>query len=369
MIYMVTKFSLFSGSFSDKISSIPDLSLSVFDNSRTLYVVELLTDTDQTLKDITEALVNLNAGIISPQILPPSELSVAIPALENKISTHGFTLETTSPMKVYNLPFSFAIQDGILDLLVHFHGYNPLSGFDLWQWIDLPFFVGNEIVKVEDTAKFIAVENQFDRVIVPQDMTKCPKLKVAESSFICPHAPIMKKSNGICLADLFRENKVDSCKLVPTKNVTDWFSSVKETFYVFFSQPTRVHKSCSKKHSFNEKIYPSGIHVLDNTDECSLHTDQFFLHAKPHLANHSIVLHNVTFSLKEVFEAKSRQNFSTPAPEIELLDYAIHSPSLEIFQWILTVIILIIIVSVVSFLSYLYFVTTPMKTSLVEGPV
>ena len=73
---------------------------------------------------------------------------------------------------------------------------------------------------------------------------------------------------------------------------------------------------------------------MDNTDECSLHTDQFFLHAKPHLANHSIVLHNVTFSLKEVFEVKSRQNFSTPAPEIELLDYAIHSPSLEIFQWI-----------------------------------
>ena len=335
--------------------NVHDMTESVYDNSRTLAISAVITETTDVVRRISKAVIHLNSGILSPEILPVEDVDELLPALKNQIHNEGYSLETTETIQVYSQPFSFMIENGILDLFIHFKAFNPLRLFSLWQYIDLPFFVDEEPVRITDSHRFLAFNEETENVMVLENLNDCYELRSDQRHFICPKTPIMKKYEDLCLPSLFTSGNLQNCAVEKTQNLASWFVSLIGSIAVFLPEPTTLIKTCRDGPTTTETV-SAGVQFLNHSASCAVHSDHFWLPSQPQLVNHSIALHSVSLnidSLPEIFsENKPLQNSTEfPALEIPPESSSIH----EVSQTIFITVTFMLVVSIIGFILYLTF--------------
>lgn len=335
--------------------NVHDLTESVYDNSRTLAISAVITETTDVVRRISKAVIHLNSGIISPEILPVEDVDVLLPALKNQIHNEGYSLEPTETIQVYSQPFSFMIENGILDLFIHFKAFNPFQLFSLWQYIDLPFFVDEEPVRITDPHRFLAVNEETEMVMVLQNLDDCDELRSAQRELLCPKTPILKNYEDLCLPSLFTSGNLKNCAFEKTQRLASWFVSLIGSIAVFLPETTTLIKTCRGGPTTTENV-SAGVHFLNHSASCAVHSDHFWLPSQPQLVNHSIALHSVRLkfeSLPEIVSEKQPLQNSTEFPALEMTpeNSSIH----EVSQTIFITITFMLVVSIIGFILFLTF--------------
>lgn len=330
-------------------------------------IVEALSETTNVVEKIVVAIVNLNSGIISPELLPITDVKVMLPSLQNKIANQGYTLETTQPLQVYQLPFSFVIQNGVLELFIHLLAFNPFQRFSLWQYIQLPFFVNNDLVQVNDKHKFIAINEETDHVMLLEDINQCDDVQSKSNEYVCPKIPILKEFQNLCLPSLYFHGNLASCEVEKSASLTSWFITLIESVAVFFPEITTLIRSCPNAGTTVETV-DAGIHFLNHTSSCSVHSDQILLPSRPHLANHSVSLFSVNvtaFNPPTISPPRKDTNETETLAPLE--PFEPEDKILEVFQTLFSVSAFILVIAIICLLIYFVFSKAPTETSSVLG--
>ena len=326
-------------------------------------IAEALSETTNVVQKIVVAIIHLNSGIISPELLPISDVKVMLPSLQNKIANQGYTLETTQPLQVYNLPFSFVIQNGILDLFIHFLAFNPFQQFSLWQFVKLPFYVNDDLVEVVEQNEFIAINEETDHVMLLEGIDQCNEIQSESNQYICPKIPILKETKNQCLPSIFSLGNLDSCKIEKAEPLISWFVTLIESVAVFFPESTTLVESCPNAKT-TVKTVEAGIQFLNHTSSCSVHSDHILLPSRPHLANHSVSLLSVNvteFHLPTLSPPrKDTIENETMAP---LEPFEPENTALEVIQTLFSVLAFALVMAVICLLMYFTFSKAPNNTS------
>lgn len=347
-------------SLSELELNVHDLSKSVYDNSRTLALTEVLNETTSLVRRMTTAIINLNSGIMSQEVLPIDTVKNVLPHFQNKIANEGYTLEATQPLQVYSLPFSFVIQNGILDLFIHFLAFNPLQKFSLWQYVQLPFFVNDSAVEVIDPHEFIAINEETENVMLLESVKQCNEMKSQPQNYVCPRTPILKSPQDYCLPSLFLNGNLKPCQTTKSFSLTSWFVTLIESVAVFFPEVTTLVTSCPNKETRVETI-EAGVHFLNHTGSCSIHSDNILLPSRPHITNHSVSRVSVNISDFEFIEFNSPNHFDTKNDTLIPLEFEIENEALEIFQTLFSVLAFVLVSGVITLLVYFTFTKAPIQ--------
>ena len=227
-----------------------------------------------SLVRLSDALLLLNAGRISPAILSTKDANIALAQLERKVTAKGQHVAIKHGFDIFTLAASFTIDGSHLHVLVHIPAYEHDRALPLYEWPNLPIFFPPNLVQITNVPRFMGLSTGLitdRRAVFMDSMTDCLEMRARE--WVCPHAAILKNVSAACLPALFLSPALDPKTTCQWKTLTAskiyHSRAFNDQMVIFFPHPTRVATICGANSSVDTF---SGTVVTSIKPGCTIDT-------------------------------------------------------------------------------------------------
>ncbi len=174
------------------------------------------------LARVEHALVDLQRGVFSSNLVSPKGLDKSIEGLKNLAQKKKNKILFRHMTDLFKCDVSYIANEKGIDVFVHV----PIAKFEklnVYEYLNLPHLVGKHLVNLEakNQEKYLAVDNgmNFGIELKEEDIAKCKNLF---SNFICPDILILKRSiEKTCLGAIMKGQALESESCVASLDVAE----------------------------------------------------------------------------------------------------------------------------------------------------
>ena len=304
------------------------------------------------LKKFTQALVTLQHGLTPISIFGHSEMQTVYEQLRDAAKLQGMTLTIESGVELYGAETSFFIENRTISIWQHVDCYQKENKFSLFEQLDLPLIKNGNSFELKGQSRFIGSTKELGSdkgIVIMENLESCKEFKAR--SYLCSNLKIWKSFGFLCEANLFIDNSIENCNLVPISTGAKYTYTFDKLLVFSFPVETEIAEICSEEVNY---FTLKGIVKFNLKENCILHTDDFYLygkfdsHFKSNLTTkHLLVSDEEAIKLEDIRDDDNNSNviaFNHTQVEFESFDGHDYS------QYIVDVVIVIIVVGIVVFL-------------------
>ena len=234
------------------------------------------------VEDTTQAIVDLNNGILSTKLLTLAKAKEAHNLLQQQLLQSHLRLTFDEAIDLYNARTSWIVnEEKILEIVVHcpvFDQEGRSGNLKLYQWSSMPIVAANSTIEVLNAPKWVGISDGLDvdknyvEFYDSEFEERCHEF--AREEFICDRPLVLKKDiQKSCLATLLIEKVSKTCEFQIVQNPEPKMVNLHSgAIFLFFPERTEVAIICSE---FTQTDYYQGVTRYAPTPGCRLETSAF----------------------------------------------------------------------------------------------
>ena len=251
-----------------------------------LQYINSLKKCTATVRRLTNGIVDLNNGHLSPALVNITEADGIVTNLTETVTDQGMALTMRKGIHLYSQPISFDMKKGNLRILASADTFKPDQKMDLIEFVNLPAYdLDDKIaVKIGTEDSFIAIsenDNSTEAVtLTPEEFGKCKN--VAEDpevpEYICDQVMINNNASNTCLGSLVLGQPLDKCSVELVEDPKPAYQFLSdETLVLFLPEAEEVLFQCQNE---TRVEIAAGIYRPLLTPDCSVSTKDFTFPAR-----------------------------------------------------------------------------------------